>query len=71
MPHKVINNEGNIEFIPYGYDIPNKNSNLPCYSYKPEIGSCILFPSSLFHYTVPFNGKNDRISLAFDIIPVT
>ena len=71
MPQKVINNEGNIEFIPYGYDIPNKNSNLPCYSYKPEIGSCILFPSSLFHYTVPFNGKNDRISLAFDIIPVT
>ena len=22
--------------------IPNKNSNLPCYSYKPEIGSCCL-----------------------------
>jgi len=71
IPQNISNNKGNIEFITYGYDIPHINNNLPCYSYKPENGSCILFPSSLFHYTVPFNGKSDRISLAFDIIPVT
>ena len=71
IPQNISNNKGNIEFITYGYDIPHTNNNLPCHSYKPENGSCILFPSSLFHYTVPFNGKSDRISLAFDIIPVT
>ena len=32
-------------------------------------GSLCLFPSSLHHYTVPFEGKEDRIVLAFDVIP--
>jgi tetratricopeptide (TPR) repeat protein len=32
-------------------------------------GSLCLFPSSLHHYTVPFEEKEDRIVLAFDVIP--
>ena len=32
-------------------------------------GSLCLFPSSLFHYTIPFESKEERIVLAFDIIP--
>ncbi len=32
-------------------------------------GSLCLFPSSLHHYTVPFKEKEDRIVLAFDVIP--
>jgi len=32
-------------------------------------GSFCLFPSSLHHYTVPFESEEDRIVLAFDIIP--
>ena len=32
-------------------------------------GSMCLFPSSLLHYTVPFDSDEDRIVLAFDIIP--
>ena len=32
-------------------------------------GSLCLFPSSLLHYTVPFESKENRIVLAFDIIP--
>ena len=32
-------------------------------------GSLCLFPSSLHHYTVPFEGKEDRIVIAFDVIP--
>jgi tetratricopeptide (TPR) repeat protein len=31
-------------------------------------GSLCLFPSSLHHYTVPFEEKEDRIVLAFDVI---
>ena len=34
-------------------------------------GSLCLFPSSLHHYTVPFEEKEDRIVLAFDVIPKT
>ena len=32
-------------------------------------GSLCLFPSSLHHYTVPFEESEDRIVLAFDVIP--
>lgn len=32
-------------------------------------GSLCLFPSSLLHYTLPFEADEDRIVLAFDVIP--
>ena len=32
-------------------------------------GSLCLSPSSLHHYAVPFEEKEDRIVLAFDVIP--
>ena len=32
-------------------------------------GSLVLFPSSLLHYTIPFESDEDRIVLAFDVIP--
>ena len=32
-------------------------------------GSLCLFPSSLHHYTIPFEEKEERIVLAFDVIP--
>ena len=39
-------------------------------SLKPIQGDIILFPSSLFHGTIPANLDSDRISLAFDIKPM-
>ena len=32
-------------------------------------GSLCLFPSSLLHYTIPFEVEEERIVLAFDVIP--
>ena len=32
-------------------------------------GSLCLFPSSLYHYTIPFESGEERIVLAFDVIP--
>jgi len=32
-------------------------------------GSLCLFPASLIHYTIPFESKEERIVLAFDVIP--
>ena len=32
-------------------------------------GSLCLFPSSLLHYTIPFESEGNRIVLAFDVIP--
>ncbi len=32
-------------------------------------GNLILFPASLSHYTIPFESDEERIVLAFDVIP--
>ena len=37
---------------------------------QPEEGLAILFPSYVYHRTVPFEGTKDRISIAFDVRPM-
>ncbi len=37
---------------------------------KPEPGKLVLFPSCLWHGTVPFGGDQSRLTVAFDIVPV-
>lgn len=37
---------------------------------KPQPGKLALFPSCLWHGTVPFTGDQPRLSIAFDIVPV-
>lgn len=36
---------------------------------RPEEGLMLLFPSFFYHATVPFASEEDRISIAFDVIP--
>ena len=36
---------------------------------KPEEGMLIIFPSYLYHQTVPHDTSEDRISIAFDLTP--
>ena len=37
---------------------------------RPEEGLMVLFPSFVFHRTVPFEAADKRISIAFDVRPV-
>jgi hypothetical protein len=37
---------------------------------KPEPGMLVLFPSYMWHGTVPFAGKQSRLTVAMDIVPV-
>lgn len=37
--------------------------------YQPQKGDIILFLSSLFHRTIPFNSDVERCAIAFDLIP--
>ena len=32
-------------------------------------GNLVLFPASLMHYTIPFESEDERVVLAFDVIP--
>jgi uncharacterized protein (TIGR02466 family) len=36
---------------------------------KPQEGMMVLFPAYLYHATVPFNSRQRRISIAFDVLP--
>ena len=36
---------------------------------QPRAGRMILFPSYLWHATLPFGGDQERISFAFDLVP--
>ncbi|MFI4987837.1 MAG: tetratricopeptide repeat protein [Alphaproteobacteria bacterium] len=38
-------------------------------SFQPEEGMIILFPSYFWHYTIPFESAEDRICVAFDVMP--
>lgn len=38
-------------------------------SISPAPGLMILFPSFLWHMTLPFGGHEDRLSFAFDLVP--
>ena len=68
IPENKKDNDGSIEFSTHGYDYPKINNNFKKITIRPEEGKLILFPSSLFHKTIPFTGKDQRISIAFDII---
>ncbi len=69
VPKTSDREEGSIEFGLWGYDYPVLNSSYPRERYYPENGNLVLFPSSLFHRTIPFDSNEERVSIAFDLIP--
>ena len=60
-------NEGAIKFNLTGPNI--SDSNLPEIIHNPAVGDMILFPSSLYHGTIPFSTDTDRIVVSFDLNP--
>tara|TARA_B100000795_G_scaffold260823_1_gene237059 strand:- start:1073 stop:2389 length:1317 start_codon:yes stop_codon:yes gene_type:complete len=62
-------NQGNIKFDLNGADYPASPNVFPSKEFNIEKGDIILFPSSIFHKTVPFESEENRITLAFDVKP--
>ena len=63
-------NEANIEFGLQGNNLPIVNQDYPKEIYQVTEGDLVMFPSSLFHRTVPFYGKGNRLCISFDVNPV-
>lgn len=59
---------GNIAFSYQGPRYPNKDKNFDLTIKKIETRDICIFPSSLFHHTIPFEGKEDRICFVFDLV---
>jgi uncharacterized protein (TIGR02466 family) len=66
-------NEGAFEYGTHGdnYPIvpPLTARDFPTEYILPQVGDIVLFPSSLFHRTIPFNSNEERICIAFDLKP--
>ena len=68
MPHKISNTkEGAIEFSHQGPKYPSGNSIFKRKIMRPSARDLNIFPSSLFHRTLPFQSDEQRICIAFDI----
>lgn len=55
---------GHIQFgVPLGMELP------PQRIVRPQVGTLVLFPSYMWHGTVPFVSQQPRITVAFDLVP--
>lgn len=69
MPETQDPKEGAFEYGTHGDQYPKLHDRFPSNFIKPEVGDIVLFPSSLFHRTIPFNTDAERICVAFDLKP--
>ena len=68
IPPVILKNEGAIELGLNGQHYYDADS--PKVVHQPKLGDIVLFPSSLHHRTIPFSTNTDRISIAFDLVPI-
>ena len=68
---KYNNNDddsGKIAFSYQGPRYPNKNKNFNLTIKKIATRDVCIFPSSLFHHTIPFESSEERICFVFDLV---
>jgi len=63
-----FNNQENFRFLlePSKYDILNGRD----FTIEPKVGHIIFFPSEVYHKILPSKSNEERISLAFNFLPV-
>ncbi|TAJ70168.1 MAG: tetratricopeptide repeat protein [Phenylobacterium sp.] len=49
--------------------VPTPEALEPGYFIQPQVGRLALFPSYMWHGTVPFSGDGRRLTIAFDVLP--
>ena len=69
LPDKNQGHAGSIEFSTHGDDYPQRHADFPSRIVDQSVGDIVLFPSSLFHRTIPFDSDEDRVCVAFDLKP--
>ena len=69
VPPKLEADSGNLVVCINDQVSESENKINPKKTIDVVTGSLCLFPSSLYHYTIPFESKEERIVLAFDAKP--
>ncbi|HEY3814221.1 MAG TPA: putative 2OG-Fe(II) oxygenase [Caulobacteraceae bacterium] len=71
LPVAALNSDAREGWIKFG-EPPFKTTPAqpPAHFVRPEPGLLVLFPSYMWHGTVPFTTDEDRLTVAFDVLPV-
>lgn len=67
LPNQMDNQEGCFEYSTDGDEYPRLHDGFPSQIADIKVGDLVLFPSSLFHRTLPFHSDQERVCVAFDI----
>ena len=70
VPSEISGNEGAIGFGFDGYGDTMSEAKGISRIHNPQVGDLVLFPSSLYHKTIPFDSDEERQCIAFDVVPV-
>ncbi|MGR8940943.1 MAG: tetratricopeptide repeat protein [Gammaproteobacteria bacterium] len=70
LPEKNQGHEGSFEYSTDGDEYPRLHDDFPSRIVDQKVGDLVLFPSSLFHRTIPFHSDQERVCVAFDIKPM-
>jgi uncharacterized protein (TIGR02466 family) len=70
LPREVREASDTAGFIQFGEPMAELGLDLPPRRVlRPEVGTLVLFPSYMWHGTVPFESDEPRITVAFDLLP--
>ena len=70
LPDAVTTGSGSEGHIQFGAPLSELGLDLaPRRTVRPEVGTLVLFPSYMWHGTVPFESEQSRITVAFDLVP--
>ncbi len=70
LPDEVQTGDGTEGHIQFGAPMSELDLDLPARRVvKPEVGTLALFPSYMWHGTIPFHSEQPRITIAFDLVP--
>ena len=61
--------QGWIKFGESGFTQLGDKNPPPRRTVQPQPGRLVLFPSYMWHGTVPFHGPTPRTTIAFDVVP--
>jgi uncharacterized protein (TIGR02466 family) len=70
LPEEVREGRDRSGFLQFGVPLLDKDLGLPPRRIvRPEVGTLALFPSYMWHGTIPFHSQQPRLTVAFDLVP--
>jgi hypothetical protein len=70
LPDEIYGAVDQAGHIQFGVPLLDKDLELaPRRVLQPEVGALVLFPSYMWHGTIPFHSDQPRLTVAFDLLP--